>query len=76
MDVSTENGLKSFLVKNKIGLAVLLALLVGLGLYFGLFKKEGESERLMSAVSCPNTTCTNHYKKIIISPTKYYCQAC
>ncbi len=76
MDVSTENGLKSFLVKNKIVLAVLLALLIGLGLYFGLFNKEPEPEKLMSAVSCPSTTCTNHYRKIIISPTKYYCQAC
>ncbi len=76
MEGTSENGLKSLLVKNEMVVAVLVALLVGLGVYLGLFKKEAEPEKLLSAVSCPNTTCTNHYKKVYISPTQYYCKAC
>ena len=62
---------------NRYVILILISSLIILGVVFYFLNDEKEIPMQDEvAWSCPSTSCVNHLRRVVISPTSYYCKGC
>lgn len=81
MSISVNKNLNNIQVsrirlnRNVILIAISSLMILGLVFYF-LYDEKEIPKQDEAAWSCPSTSCVNHLRRVVISPTSYYCKGC